>query len=109
MARPGYESDRMVLMLRNLENGETRKLTETWDRSVASIACAPDGKSLYVTAQEAHETPVFRVYAPNGKVERLTDSTDATAGKNGEDTPPSNGGILHSTPHVTTPTHLHNH
>src|SRR3546814_15236613 len=53
MARPGYESDRMVLMLRNLENGETRKLTEAWDRSVGSIAWAPDGKSLYVTAQEA--------------------------------------------------------
>ena len=28
MARPGYEADRLVLMLRNLESGETKKLTD---------------------------------------------------------------------------------
>src|SRR3546814_19204438 len=91
MARPGYESDRMVLMMRNLENGETRKLTEAWDRSVGSIAWAPDGKSLYVTAQEALDTPVFPVDAASGKVERLKESHDATAGHNAEVPPLANG------------------
>src|SRR3546814_10068243 len=33
MARPGYEADRLVLMLRDLESGATKKLTDAWDRS----------------------------------------------------------------------------
>jgi dipeptidyl aminopeptidase/acylaminoacyl peptidase len=37
MARPGYESDRQVLMLRDLASGQVRPLTQRWDRSVASI------------------------------------------------------------------------
>jgi dipeptidyl aminopeptidase/acylaminoacyl peptidase len=89
MARPGYESDRQVLMLRNLDNGETRALTEAWDRSVASIAWAPDGKSLYVTAQDLLDTPVFRVDAASGKVERLRASTEQWEGSIGNVTPTS--------------------
>ena len=72
MKRPGFEADRQVLMLRDLASGQVRPLTETWDRSVGSIAWAPDGKSLYVTADDTQETPLFRVDATNGKVTRLT-------------------------------------
>src|SRR5690606_41371319 len=96
MARPGYEADRLVLMLRDLESGETRKLTDAWDRSVGSIAWAPDGKSLYVTAQEVLDTPVFRVDAASGKVERLKASNDATEGHIGEVTPLADGGLLYA-------------
>jgi Tol biopolymer transport system component len=56
MARPTYEADRQVLMLRDLSNGTTRALTQGWDRSVASIAWAPDGKTIYVTAQDTQES-----------------------------------------------------
>src|SRR3546814_5839493 len=73
MARPGYEADRLVLMLRNLESGATKKLTDAWDRSVGLIAWAPDGKSLDVTAQDTHEHAVFRVDAATGNVERRKD------------------------------------
>src|SRR3546814_18697849 len=104
MARPGYESDRMVLMLRNLENGETRKLTEAWDRSVGSIAWAPDGKSLYVTAQEALDTPVFRVDAASGKVERLKASNEATEGHIGEAKPRAHGGLRYASHSGLLPT-----
>src|SRR3546814_20951671 len=86
----------MVLMLRNLENGETRKLTEAWDRSVGSIAWAPDGKSLYVTAQEALDTPVFRVDAASGKVGRLKASNDAPEGHIVEVTPLAAAGLLYA-------------
>jgi dipeptidyl aminopeptidase/acylaminoacyl peptidase len=34
MARPGYESDRQVLQLRDLATGQVRPLTQAWDRSV---------------------------------------------------------------------------
>jgi dipeptidyl aminopeptidase/acylaminoacyl peptidase len=72
MARPGYESDRQVLHLRDLRTGRTRALTEGWDRSVGSIAWAADGRSLLVTAQDVLDHPLFRVDARTGKVTRLT-------------------------------------
>lgn len=72
MARPTYEADRQVVQLRNLATGETRALTADWDRSVQSIGWAPDGRSLYVTAGERLDTPVFRVDIRTGRVTRLT-------------------------------------
>jgi dipeptidyl aminopeptidase/acylaminoacyl peptidase len=72
MARPGYESDRTVLQLRDIATGATRPLTQNWDRSVGSIEWAPDGKGLFVTAEDTLETPVWRVDVASGKVTRLT-------------------------------------
>ncbi len=72
MARPGYESDRQVLMLRDLATGTVRPLTQNWDRSVGSIEWAQDGRSLLVTAGDTLEEPVFRIDAATGSVTRLT-------------------------------------
>jgi len=72
MARPTYEADRQVLMLRDLATGTTRDLTQNWDRSVGSIAWSNDGRSLLVTAEDTLEQPVFRIDAATGKVTRLT-------------------------------------
>ena len=72
MKRPGYESDRQVVMLRDLATGQTRALTEGFDRSVGSIEWAKDGGSLLVTAEDTLELPVFRVDVASGKVTRLT-------------------------------------
>ena len=72
MARPGYESDRQVLQLRDIATGATRPLTQNWDRSVGSIEWTPDGKSLLVTAGDTLEDPVFSIDAASGKVTRLT-------------------------------------
>jgi dipeptidyl aminopeptidase/acylaminoacyl peptidase len=72
MARPGYEADRQVLMLRDLATGTARALTGNWDRSVGSIAWSKDGRSLLVTAEDTLEQPIFRVDAATGKIIRLT-------------------------------------
>jgi len=72
MARPTYEADRQVLQLRNLETGQTRAVTQNWDRSIDSVEWAEDGRSLLVTAGDTLEEPVFRVDAATGKVTRLT-------------------------------------
>ena len=72
MKKPGYESDRQVLMLRDIATGRTRALTEGWDRSVGALFWAADGHSLLVTADDVQETPLFRVDAATGKVARLT-------------------------------------
>ncbi|CAA9518424.1 MAG: Alanyl dipeptidyl peptidase [uncultured Sphingomonas sp.] len=72
MARPGYESDRQVLMLRDLASGQVRPLTGGWDRSVGSIAWAPDARSIVVDAQDTLDNPLFRVDVGSGRVTRLT-------------------------------------
>ncbi len=72
MKRPGYESDRQVVMLRDLASGRTRALTGQWDRSAGSLAWSADGRSLYATADDTQETPVFAIDVASGKVTRLT-------------------------------------
>jgi dipeptidyl aminopeptidase/acylaminoacyl peptidase len=72
MARPTYEADRQVLQLRDLATGQTRAITQGWDRSIDSVEWSRDGKSLLVTAGDTLEEPVFQVDAATGKVTRLT-------------------------------------
>ncbi|TPG08482.1 alpha/beta hydrolase family protein [Sphingomonas oligophenolica] len=72
MRRPGYEADRQVLTIRDLATGTLVSLTERWDRSVGSIAWAPDSRSLLVTAEDTQENPLWRVDAATGQVTRLT-------------------------------------
>ena len=71
MARPGYESDRMVVQLRDLASGATRALTQEFDRSFGSLAWTPDSRYLIATAQDVLDTPAFRIDASSGAVTRL--------------------------------------
>jgi dipeptidyl aminopeptidase/acylaminoacyl peptidase len=71
-ARPGDESDREVVQLRDLATGKVRALTQGWDRSVDSIEWSGDGKELLVTAPDTLEHPLFRVDVRTGKVTRVT-------------------------------------
>ena len=72
MARATYEADRQVLKVRDLATGNVRALTQGWDRSVGSIAWAPDGRSIIVEAQDVMENPLWRVDVATGRVTRLT-------------------------------------
>ncbi|MBA3666958.1 MAG: S9 family peptidase [Sphingomonas sp.] len=72
MARAGYESDRQVIMLRDLASGQTRALTAAWDRSAGSLAWSPDGRSLLITAEDVMELPIFRVDVATGRIKRVT-------------------------------------
>jgi dipeptidyl aminopeptidase/acylaminoacyl peptidase len=68
MTRPGYEADRRRVMLLNLAKGQTRALTESWDRSAESVAWSPDGKRLFVAAEESARRKIFAVDAASGRV-----------------------------------------
>jgi dipeptidyl aminopeptidase/acylaminoacyl peptidase len=102
MARASYEADRQVVQLRNLQTGETRALTQAWDRSVGSIAWAPDGRSLLVTAGDTLDEPVFRVDVATGRVTRLTQSGTA-----GNVVPLRDGGLLYTLNSLTAPDDLY--
>ena len=71
MARPTYEADRQVVMLRDLKSGVTTALTQDYDRSFGSLAWTPDGRYLIATAQDVLDTPAFRIDPRTGKVLRL--------------------------------------
>jgi dipeptidyl aminopeptidase/acylaminoacyl peptidase len=102
MARPTYEADRQVLQLRNLATGETRALTADWDRSINSIAWASDGRSLYVTAGDTLDTPVFRVDVRTGRPTRLTQGGTA-----GNVVAASDGSVLYTLNSLTAPDDLY--
>ncbi|RSU55524.1 alpha/beta hydrolase family protein [Sphingobium yanoikuyae] len=98
MKRPGYEADRLVLMLRNIATGETRALTQGWDRSIGSIAWEAHGKGLLVTANDVLDNPVFRVDAASGKVTRLTEKGHA-----GSVVPLPDGGFVYALDSIQSP------
>lgn len=79
MKRPGYEADRQVLMVRDLASGQVRALTEGWDRSVGSIAWSDDSKTIYVTAEDTQEVPIFAIDLKSGKPTRLTQEGSVSA------------------------------
>ena len=100
MARPGYESDRLVLMLRDLAAGTTQALTQRWDRSIGSIAWAPDSSHMIVTAADTLDTPAFMV-ALDGTVSRLTQR-----GSIGDTIPLADGSMLYTKNSIQAPNDL---
>jgi dipeptidyl aminopeptidase/acylaminoacyl peptidase len=100
MARAGYESDRQVLMLKELGAGSVTALSQKWDRSVTSIAWAPDSKSILAVAQDNLEHPLFRIDL-KGAIKRLTQS-----GNVAEFVPLNNGAVLYAMNSIAGPNDL---
>jgi dipeptidyl aminopeptidase/acylaminoacyl peptidase len=102
MARAGYEADRQVLKIRDLATGQVRAITEDWDRSVGSIAWGKDSKTLYVTAEDVMEAPVYRIVAATGKKVQLTGDGHA-----GNVIPLAGGGAVYTSNSVMAPDDLY--
>ncbi|WP_222564040.1 alpha/beta hydrolase family protein [Novilysobacter antarcticus] len=71
MKRPGFEADRYAVMELDMASGQRREIAPKWDRSADSIAVSPDGETLYVTAQDVGEHPLFALDVADGEVTRL--------------------------------------
>ncbi|RZA15024.1 MAG: S9 family peptidase, partial [Lysobacteraceae bacterium] len=71
MKRPGFEADRFALMAMDLASGEAREIAPGWDSSADGITLAADGKSIYTTAQEMGQHPLFSVDIASGKATRI--------------------------------------
>jgi len=98
MKRATYEADRQVLWVRDLRTGQSRALTENWDRSVGALKWTPNSASLYVTAEDVLDVPLFRVDLADGKVHRLTGEGHVAA----FDVLPK-GGLVYSLDTLTAP------
>ena len=73
MEKPGYESDRFRIVLRGWPDGQTRVLTEAWDRSPGSLTWSADGKALYVTANNVGQQSLFAIDAASGSAKTLVE------------------------------------
>jgi acylaminoacyl-peptidase len=71
--RPGVESDRNGIMLKDLASGSTRELLPKWDRSAESLKWSADGKMLYALADESGQKRLFSIDVAHAQVKALTD------------------------------------
>jgi dipeptidyl aminopeptidase/acylaminoacyl peptidase len=71
MSRPGYEADRFRIKLRDLATGRERVIAEDWDRSAGGVIFSPDGRTLYTTATDVGQNPLFAIDVASGKVTKL--------------------------------------
>ena len=68
MKRPGYESDRYIVTLRDRATGKMRVLTPEWDRSPGALAWSSDGSTIFATAGEEAREKIFAIDVASGKV-----------------------------------------
>ncbi|WP_333681288.1 S9 family peptidase [Dyella sp.] len=74
MKTPGFEADRFGIMALDLVTGATHEVDPSWDRSAGGMQISADGKTLFVTADDEGQHPLFAVDAASGKVEKLVGS-----------------------------------
>lgn len=70
--RPGFESDRHHLLLRDLSSGEIRDLTPDWPLSLGEIAWGPDASAIYCAVEEEARNVLYRISTRDGLRERLS-------------------------------------
>jgi len=73
MVRPGYESDRLRLMLYDRRTGERRDLTPDFDRSVRDIVWGLSSKKIFFTAVDRGRSVIHQINVKNGKITPLVD------------------------------------
>ncbi len=79
MKRPGFEADRFALMAMDLGTGKTREIAPKWDASADGISLSEDGKTIYTTAQELGQHPLFSVSIEGGNVSQVVGGGSVSA------------------------------
>ncbi|GLQ50367.1 prolyl oligopeptidase family serine peptidase [Dyella flava] len=79
MKTPGFEADRFGIMAMDLTTGTIREVDPSWDRSPGSMQISADGKTLFVTADDEGQHPLFAVDVASGKVDKLVDNGSVSA------------------------------
>lgn len=106
--RPGYESDRWEVMVRDLGSGRERRLTlradgsPRGDRSPHQLAFSSDGKVLYATADHLGQVPLFALDVASGASRLL-----AGDGTCLEPRPVAGGRVLYARNSLLGPTELY--
>jgi dipeptidyl aminopeptidase/acylaminoacyl peptidase len=81
--RPGYESDRFHIMIREARTGAMHPLTAAWDRSVEDLEVANNGRELLASVDETGQHVLYAVDAHSGRARRLVGTGQVTAFSSG--------------------------
>jgi dipeptidyl aminopeptidase/acylaminoacyl peptidase len=73
MARPGFEADRLRVVVMDWKTKKATTLTEAWDRSPDELAWTKDDKALLATADDIGKKTLFSIDAGSGKAEAIYD------------------------------------
>jgi dipeptidyl aminopeptidase/acylaminoacyl peptidase len=60
-ARPGFESDKIRLMLYNRQNGKIHEITTDIDQWVHEFIWSPDGEYIYFTAEDGPTVQIYQI------------------------------------------------
>ncbi|MFZ4216132.1 prolyl oligopeptidase family serine peptidase, partial [Pantoea endophytica] len=60
-------------------SGKTREIAPQWDRSAGGITLSADGASIYTTADDLGEHPLFQIDVASGKATKLIGDGSVTA------------------------------
>ena len=71
--RPGFEADKIRLMLFNRSNGSFTDLTTNLDQWVMENTWSNDSKTIYFTASGPGIVPLYSVDVNNGKLKKIED------------------------------------
>ncbi|WP_266159088.1 alpha/beta hydrolase family protein [Dyella silvatica] len=68
MKEPGFEADRFGIIALDLASGQKHEVAPGWDRSAGGLQISGDGKTLYATADDNGQHPLFAIDVASGKV-----------------------------------------
>jgi dipeptidyl aminopeptidase/acylaminoacyl peptidase len=72
MSRPGFEADRFAIKLRAARGGAVRDVAPKWDRSVARLNVARNGRTLLATADDIGQHALFAIDPSSGTAARIS-------------------------------------
>lgn len=73
MARPGFEADKLDIILYDRQKKTFKNLTEKLDYSASEFIWSPDSQAIYFLCEEKARTAIFKVTLATGKIEKIID------------------------------------
>ncbi len=73
MKRPGFEADRLAVMVVPTAGGQAHEIAPNWDRSVDGLGWSPDSKTLYALAEDVGQKRIFALDPSAGAPRPVTD------------------------------------
>lgn len=71
MQKPGYEADKLRIIIKDQKTGVVKELSPLWDRSVSDFAFADDNRAIYAIADDKGEKGIFEISMNFGDVRQL--------------------------------------
>jgi dipeptidyl aminopeptidase/acylaminoacyl peptidase len=101
MSRPGYESDRFRIMVREWPEGAEREVASEWDHSASDLVFSADGKSLYGLADAWGHHRLFAIELASGEVRTMVEEGQVDAVR------PAGDRIVFARHHYRSPSDLY--